>query len=71
MKKNKTLIGVIIGFVLLIIVFISYYNSLITLEEEVNVKWSQVENQYQRRADFNTEFSWDSKGSCRVWEGDF
>ncbi|MEO8665136.1 MAG: LemA family protein [Ignavibacteria bacterium] len=27
------------------------YNKLVTLEEEVNSAWSQVENQYQRRAD--------------------
>ena len=27
------------------------YNTLVTMEEEVNSAWSQVENQYQRRAD--------------------
>jgi LemA protein len=27
------------------------YNKLVTLEEGVNTSWSQVENQYQRRAD--------------------
>ncbi|MBI5403000.1 MAG: LemA family protein [Ignavibacteriae bacterium] len=27
------------------------YNSLVSLEEKVNSAWSQVENQYQRRAD--------------------
>ena len=30
---------------------ISGYNKLVTLEESVNTAWSQVENQYQRRAD--------------------
>ena len=27
------------------------YNSLVTMDEKVNQAWSQVENQYQRRAD--------------------
>lgn len=27
------------------------YNTLVTMEEDVNGAWSQVENQYQRRAD--------------------
>jgi LemA protein len=31
--------------------FKGYYNSFVTLEENVNQKWSQVENVYQRRAD--------------------
>jgi LemA protein len=31
--------------------FISTNNSLVTLEEDVKAKWSQVENVYQRRAD--------------------
>ena len=31
--------------------FKGYYNNFVTLEENVNQKWSQVENVYQRRAD--------------------
>lgn len=31
--------------------FFSTYNSLVTLNENVNSKWSQVDNQLQRRAD--------------------
>ncbi|MFI3263354.1 MAG: LemA family protein [Rikenellaceae bacterium] len=27
------------------------YNSMVTMDEEINAAWSQVENQYQRRAD--------------------
>lgn len=27
------------------------YNTMVTMDEEVNAAWSQVENQYQRRAD--------------------
>lgn len=43
--------------VVVILLFIAYstfkgkYNSFVTLEESVNQKWSQVENQYQRRVD--------------------
>ncbi len=52
MKKSWIIIGVII---LLLIIGYSmlkgYYNSFVTLEENVNQKWSQVENVYQRRAD--------------------
>ena len=51
---NKWLIG--LGVIALIIFFvviwyISTYNSLIKLNEDVNNKWSQVETQYQRRVD--------------------
>jgi len=52
MKKSWIIIGVII--LLLIMgysMFKGYYNSFVTLEENVNQKWSQVENVYQRRAD--------------------
>jgi len=30
---------------------ISAYNSFVTLDQDVNAKWSEVENQYQRQAD--------------------
>lgn len=51
MKKNLTLI--IIGGVVVIIVlwFISAQNGLVSKEEAVTAKWSQVENVYQRRLD--------------------
>lgn len=56
--KNKGLIvtlsivGIIALFVIIMVVWgISSYNSLITLNETVDQNWSQVENQYQRRAD--------------------
>jgi LemA protein len=51
--KNRILINLS----LLVILFVSSsfygcgYNKLVTLEEGVNSGWSQVENQYQRRAD--------------------
>ncbi|MGD9899719.1 MAG: LemA family protein [Calditrichaceae bacterium] len=52
MKKSWIIIGVII----LVVIFLftslkGYYNNFVTLEENVNQKWSQVENVYQRRAD--------------------
>ena len=55
---NKgVMVGCGIGAVLVLIVIglvmwgVGIYNELITLEEQVNQSWSQVENQYQRRAD--------------------
>lgn len=58
MKNKKLLIGcgVAAGIVLIFLIGViswgvSTYNSLITLNQEVNQSWSQVENQYQRRAD--------------------
>lgn len=51
MKKNLPLwiaLGVV---VVLVLWYISAQNNLVTLEETVNAKWSQVENVYQRRLD--------------------
>ena len=31
--------------------YISKYNDLVTIDQNVKNKWSQVENQYQRRSD--------------------
>lgn len=53
-KKHKTLVivGIIVLVILLIIMkIISYYNNFVILEQNVNSKWSEVENQYQRQAD--------------------
>ncbi len=47
---KKWLIPVVI-IVILGMMMVSGYNSLVSLEENVNGKWSQVENQLQRRAD--------------------
>ncbi len=56
--KRGCLIELLVGVGLLIIIGISvfvtvknYYNQFVTLEEQVNQAWSQVENVYQRRAD--------------------
>lgn len=44
---------IIAGIVVAILVFAGFgsYNSLVTMNENVNGKWSQIENQLQRRAD--------------------
>lgn len=39
----------IFGFVFLW--YMGTYNSLVSVQEEVNNSWGQVQNQYQRRAD--------------------
>jgi LemA protein len=55
---NKALIvlGVVLGIVILLVLIIgggaiSTYNTLVTKQQNVQAKWSQVENQMQRRAD--------------------
>ncbi len=49
MKKST---WIIIGVVAVIVLWaISGYNGMVNQEETVNTAWSQVENQYQRRAD--------------------
>ncbi|SDD71570.1 LemA family protein [Sporomusa acidovorans] len=48
---NKTL-WIVLAFVAVIAVSIfSGYNNLVSMNENVNGKWSQIENQLQRRAD--------------------
>ena len=50
MKFPKWAIAVAV-IVLLAIWGISKYNGLVTIDQNVKNKWSQVENQYQRRSD--------------------
>jgi LemA protein len=47
--KGWIIAGVIIA--LLVVMGVSGYNSLVALNENVNGKWSQIDNQLQRRAD--------------------
>src|SRR5690554_4084953 len=55
--KRGMIVGCSVAGVILIIIAIlvfwgiGTYNNLVTLNESVNQSWSQVENQYQRRAD--------------------
>lgn len=57
MKSKGLIIGLaiggvlIIGAILLVMWGISVYNNLVAAEQNVLKQWSQVENQYQRRAD--------------------
>src|SRR4051794_23292112 len=53
MKKSVLLpLGIFLGVIALCFLwFISTNNILVSLNENVNSKWSQVENVYQRRAD--------------------
>jgi len=56
MKKGLvvglSIAGVLIFFVILLFSWgISVYNTLVTMDEQVTSSWSQVQNQYQRRAD--------------------
>lgn len=54
MKLSKgSIIGIVIGGILLLICFWIYVvnNTLVTKEEVVNMQWANVENVYQRRLD--------------------
>jgi LemA protein len=52
MKKNTSKIIILFLFFIFASSFYGCgYNTLVSLEEKVNSAWSQVENQYQRRAD--------------------
>lgn len=52
MKKGWIVLIVVLVVLLMIFSFFKKtYNSLVTMEENVNQTWAQVGNQYQRRAD--------------------
>lgn len=56
MRSTAVILGGFFGLILiigLVLVFsgISTYNKMVRLDEDVTEKWSQVENNYQRRAD--------------------
>ena len=52
-SRRGLIITIIVVAVVLLLVFwgVGQYNSIVVLDEQVNTSWSQVENQYQRRAD--------------------
>ncbi len=50
-KKNIKTIVLVVVLAIVGIVFFSTYNGLVTKEENVDGTWSQVQNQYKRRAD--------------------
>ena len=51
MKKNKSLIAIIAVIALLVIWCVAKYNGMVTQDEKVSTAWSNVQTQYQRRAD--------------------
>lgn len=53
MKKSTIIIIVVVA--LLAIWGVSGYNGLVTMDENVSGQWSNVETQYQRRADLTPE----------------
>ena len=48
---NKSLMMVIAALLVIVGLVMSGYNNLVEMNENVNGKWSQIENQLQRRAD--------------------
>ncbi|MGB1281570.1 MAG: LemA family protein [Schleiferiaceae bacterium] len=52
MKKSTITLLVVVGILVALVSWtIGAYNRLVTLDEETNGKWAQVESAYQRRAD--------------------
>ena len=47
----KGILGVLAAIVIMAVMFFSSYNGLVSMNENVTGKWSQVENQLQRRND--------------------
>ncbi len=50
-KRKFWIIGIVVVVLLFLMFFIGKYNSFVGLDQAVNSKWSDVENQYQRQAD--------------------
>ena len=63
MSKGK--IGAIAAAVIVVLILFSGYNSLVTANEEINGKWSQVENQLQRRSDLIPNLVATTKGMAQ------
>lgn len=52
MKKTLVIVGVIVVCIFAVYSFFGgTYNNIVSLEEDVNAQWAQVQNQYQRRMD--------------------
>ena len=52
MKKGTIILLSVLGALLLLVIMcVSAYNKLVTMSEEVDAKWANVESVYQRRAD--------------------
>jgi len=51
MKQNKTGLIAIIVVAIIALVFYFNYNAFVKLDENVKVKWNEIQNTYQRRTD--------------------
>lgn len=56
MKRTLITVGIIFGIIVIALVavvgfYLSNYNRFVTMDEQINGQWSQVENALQRRAD--------------------
>lgn len=52
MKGALVGLGVVVAVILVaVLIYMGSYNGLVSRQENVNSKWSQVQNDYQRRAD--------------------
>ncbi len=49
-RKKKTIVGLII-IAIIAVLFIGMFNNFVSLDQDINGKWSEVENQYQRQYD--------------------
>lgn len=65
MNKRIITIGIIILLSVFFIGGCNSYNQLVSLDESVKTSWSQVENQYQRRADLIPNLVSTVKGYAR------
>ena len=50
-KKHLILIGIVALLILIVGWFMKGYNGMVNEDENVNLQWGEVENQYQRRLD--------------------
>lgn len=66
---KKVLIGIVAVVALLALVSGCGYNGLVKMDEDVKTKWSQVETQYQRRADLIPNLVSTVKGAAKFEQG--
>ncbi|MDQ5957433.1 MAG: LemA protein [Patescibacteria group bacterium] len=50
-NKSKWIIGLVLSVFIIGGYFVGKYNNMVTMKNSINVQWSQVENQMQRRFD--------------------
>lgn len=49
-RRKKSIIGLAV-IVIIILFFVGMFNNFVVLDQDINGKWSEVENQYQRQYD--------------------